>query len=125
MINHNISKCNCGWFFVSRYKDGKICPQCRDNLNGSYIQYKIPKCVCCGRVLDKCDKKYCLECRPIVKRAYNRIYHQCRPDIEITSQINADNNTDYEKYCDGNCKECLYDDCILPVCEDDEQGELF
>lgn len=120
------NKCKCGFYFLSRHADNKICPQCRDNINGQYIELKIKTCICCGKVLDKNDIKYCCDCRQIVKKSYNRIYNQCRPDIEITSQIN-ESNTERSCGVDASikCENCPYDDCVLPVDIDDNQGELF
>ncbi len=113
MIETYVLKCECGWQFLSLNKWVLKCPQCRD------IVYT---CRACGKEIDtKGRRKYCPDCASLIKKIYARHYAEEKRKYPNTfkKQMSTDN------ICDYDCANCKFSDCILPVDNDDVQGEFI
>lgn len=104
-----VKKCNCGWCFLARYEYEKYCPQCRDEKD-------LKRCICCNKVVEHGQRKYCIECSQIIKKVSAKA---------SKSRMSLKDNLQRDVICNYDCFNCPYSDCILPADEDTETGRLF
>jgi hypothetical protein len=76
-------------------------------------------CIACGSPLWSytAKRKLCIECAVLKNRIYKRVVFQNSKDPRfknINACIEISDRKFVTELCDGNCFECIFQDCILP-----------
>lgn len=140
LAEHNdiwILKCQCGWNFLSLSADIVKCPQCRDEVkycqkcgdkikrsnSDNYCRNCLTKkdvyCLVCGKEKENFSLPFCNYCQNIEKTIIRR---NMSKRIERVKTFKESLDTGL---CNYDCVNCIYDDCIQPVDDDDLILPLF